>query len=311
MKFLHSNKNMFSSVISSISSVSGIDPAFIEKDYYIFMLLKLIYFKDNEVMFKGGTSLSKAWGILYRFSEDIDLNLRPEIQSTDSHRMKISNAVYNSIVELGFDYDRAKMGSRREYNTFIFDYNQLFSSVGLNSELKVETMANKKGKILNATYSMLRISNYIYDILCNYPQYHSSLEKYGLTPFMMPVQNMDVTFVEKIMSLSNRYLRGESHRLSRHLYDIYQMYTRGNLSSFDLNKCIYETKKHLLERTNDICLRQDRSAKSILIEALVTDFYMQDFNTITQSMKMNPNDGTSYEDCKNLLLSLLSNLYDF
>ena len=255
MKFLHSDKVVFYNIIDLVSRNYGINPIFVEKDYYVFILLKLIYSKNDEIMFKGGTSLSKAWGILNRFSEDIDMNLRPEIPSTDSHRMKFNNAVYNSIIELGFNYDRSKMNSRREYNTFEFPINMRGTVSYIREEMKIETMANKKGKILNATYTMLRISNYIYDAFCNNPQYQSSLEQYGLCPFMMPVQNMDVTFVEKVMSLTNRYLKGESFRLSRHLYDIYQMWNRGNLRQFNLNNTMYETKIHLMERTNDICLR--------------------------------------------------------
>lgn len=177
--------------------------------------------------------------------------------------------------------------------------------------MKVETMANKKGKILNATYTMLRISNYIYDAFCNNPQYQSSLEQYGLCPFMMPVQNMDVTFVEKVMSLTNRYLRGESFRLSRHLYDIYQMWNIGNLRQFNLNNTMYETKIHLMERTNDICLRQNRPAKAILLEALRTNFYRQDFNEVTQQMKMNPNDGITYEACRGTLEYIINMMNNF
>lgn len=309
--FLHEDKRNFSILVYNLAQSIGIDPSFIEKDYYVFMLLKLIYFKNDEVMFKGGTSLSKAWGILNRFSEDIDMNLRPEIPSTDSHRMKFSNAVYNSIIELGLDYDRSKMSSRREYNTFEFDYNQVFKSSFLNNMMKVETMANKKGKIINASYSMLLISNYIFDALHSIPKYQSSLEQYGLFPFRMPVQNMDVTFVEKVMSLANRYLRGESFRLSRHLYDIHQMWTKGNLSQFDLNDAMFQTKKCLMERTNDICLRQNRSAKSILLEALSTDFYKKDFDEVTKYMKMNSTDGVSYDICKNTLINILNCMNDF
>lgn len=311
MKFLHSDKVVFYNIIDLVSRNYGINPIFVEKDYYVFMLLKLIYSKNDEIMFKGGTSLSKAWGILNRFSEDIDMNLRPEIPSTDSHRMKFNNAVYNSIIELGFDYDRSKMNSRREYNTFEFPINMQGTVSYIREEMKIETMANKKGKILNATYTMLRISNYIYDAFCNNPQYQSSLEQYGLCPFMMPVQNMDVTFVEKVMSLTNRYLRGESFRLSRHLYDIYQMWNMGNLRQFNLDNTMYETKIHLMERTNDICLRQNRPAKAILLEALRTDFYRQDFNEVTQQMKMNPNDGITYEACRGTLEYIINMMNNF
>lgn len=58
--FLHEDKRSFSVLIRNLSQAMRVDPSFIEKDYYVFMLLKLIYSKNDEVMFKGGTSLSKA-----------------------------------------------------------------------------------------------------------------------------------------------------------------------------------------------------------------------------------------------------------
>lgn len=310
MNFLH-NTNDFANVVHLTANVTGLKLSHIEKDYYVFMLLKLIRSKNDEIMFKGGTSLSKGWGILPRFSEDIDLNLLPEVPSTDSHRAKFARAVYNSFVELGFDYDYSKVHSRKEYNTFEHPYNAIFKDNYLNDYIKVETMANKKGKILNATYTPLQISNYIWDALSSNPKVRQALIKYGLEPFTINTQNMDVTFVEKVMSLTNRYIKGESFRLSRHLYDIYYMWTYGNLSTFDLRKTMTQTKQHLLERTNDICLRQDRPAYQILIEALASDFYMDDFNNITMGMKFNANDGVTYEMCKHTLLSITNIIIPF
>lgn len=304
MRFLHQN-DAFMQLVNYTATQNKVPQAFIEKDYFVFMLLKLIYSKDKEIMFKGGTSLSKAWGVLPRFSEDIDLNLLPEVPSTDSHRMRLANAVYDSIINLGFEYDRSKMKSRAEYNTFEFDMHSKFNSV-LNEKLKVETMANKKGKIINATYTNRMISNYIWDCFSSNTKYREALVNFGLQPFYMPTQNMDVTFVEKVMSLCNRYLRDESFRLSRHLYDIYCMWNYGNLSTFNLAKTMYETKQHLLERTNDKCLRQPVAAYNILMDALNRDFYRYDFNTVTSEMKYNRNDGITYEMCRDTLINMVN-----
>lgn len=269
------------------------------------MLLKLIRMYDEEIMFKGGTSLSKAWGILPRFSEDIDLNLLPEVPSTDSHRQKFVRSVYKSLIDMGFNYDYNKIASRREYNTFEQPYDALFKNSVLNKNIIVETMANKRGKILNATYTPRLISNYIWDALSTNPKAANTLKQFGLDPFVVNTQNMDVTFVEKVMSLTNRYLKGESNRLSRHLYDIYYMWTFGNLSSFNLRQTMSETKSHLLERTNDICLRQDRPACMILLEALQSDFYKYDFNNVTMGMKFKQ-DVITYEMCRDLLVYIVT-----
>src|SRR3984957_16540260 len=56
----------------------GMRPAIIEKDYYVTEALRIISIAaGDKVIFKGGTSLSKGWNLIQRFSEDIDLFLDP------------------------------------------------------------------------------------------------------------------------------------------------------------------------------------------------------------------------------------------
>jgi hypothetical protein len=56
----------------------GLRPAIIEKDYYVTEALRIIaQTAGDKVIFKGGTSLSKGWNLIQRFSEDIDLFLDP------------------------------------------------------------------------------------------------------------------------------------------------------------------------------------------------------------------------------------------
>ncbi len=56
----------------------GLRPALIEKDYYVTEVLRIVATTvGDKVIFKGGTSLSKGWNLIQRFSEDIDLFLDP------------------------------------------------------------------------------------------------------------------------------------------------------------------------------------------------------------------------------------------
>lgn len=53
--------------------------AFIEKDYYVTEALRIVANQwPTQVIFKGGTSLSKGWKLIERFSEDIDLFLNKD-----------------------------------------------------------------------------------------------------------------------------------------------------------------------------------------------------------------------------------------
>src|SRR3984893_17199655 len=57
----------------------GLRAAFIEKDYYVSEALRaLVQIAGDNVIFKGGTSLSKGWNLIERFSEDIDLLFRTQ-----------------------------------------------------------------------------------------------------------------------------------------------------------------------------------------------------------------------------------------
>lgn len=72
---LHNDRNSFSAAIQAASDKLEILPVFIEKDYWITIVLKRLSeskFSDR-VVFKGGTSLSKGYKLIDRFSEDIDI----------------------------------------------------------------------------------------------------------------------------------------------------------------------------------------------------------------------------------------------
>src|SRR5690606_12594209 len=52
-------------------------PALVEKDYWIMHCLYGLQRLGLAFQLKGGTSLSKGWGLIHRFSEDIDLQIEP------------------------------------------------------------------------------------------------------------------------------------------------------------------------------------------------------------------------------------------
>jgi hypothetical protein len=57
----------------------GVNEQFVEKDYYVTEILRIVADRlGDKAMFKGGTSLSKGWGLISRFSEDVDLFVNPD-----------------------------------------------------------------------------------------------------------------------------------------------------------------------------------------------------------------------------------------
>jgi hypothetical protein len=65
-------------IFAEAAARRGIRPTIIEKDFWVCIVLKLLFHRSRfaeSLVFKGGTSLSKAYGLIERFSEDIDLVL--------------------------------------------------------------------------------------------------------------------------------------------------------------------------------------------------------------------------------------------
>jgi len=70
----------FEAAIVASAAAAGLQESFVEKDYYVTEVLRMMAerYSPGQVIFKGGTSLSKAWGLIQRLSEDVDLLLVPE-----------------------------------------------------------------------------------------------------------------------------------------------------------------------------------------------------------------------------------------
>jgi Nucleotidyl transferase AbiEii toxin, Type IV TA system len=77
----------------------GLSEQFIEKDYYITEILRIVVGELGErVVFKGGTSLSKGWGLIKRFSEDVDLFVNPALFDPPPGKNKI-NKILKDLTE--------------------------------------------------------------------------------------------------------------------------------------------------------------------------------------------------------------------
>ena len=83
---LHKDRENFDIAIRAASRHFNVSLAIIEKDYYVTLVLCELAKKVPDLLFKGGTSLSKCHKIIDRFSEDIDITLDSEHQSQGKRR---------------------------------------------------------------------------------------------------------------------------------------------------------------------------------------------------------------------------------
>ena len=80
MNFTNLTKEEQLTILTNVAEDKGIVDNAIEKDYWVSMVLRAIFSLPYAAafVFKGGTSLSKGWGLIERFSEDIDLAIDPQ-----------------------------------------------------------------------------------------------------------------------------------------------------------------------------------------------------------------------------------------
>lgn len=89
------------------SSQTGLPAAAVEKDFWVCWLLKQIFEEQvlaKQLLFKGGTSLSKCFGLIKRFSEDIDLILDWTLLTKEDPYAERSNRqqdIFNKAMEAG------------------------------------------------------------------------------------------------------------------------------------------------------------------------------------------------------------------
>lgn len=74
--FLHDRKD-FGQLLALVADERGLDPVLVEKDYWIMHVLWGLQAQGFRFELKGGTSLSKGFGVIHRFSEDIDIRIDP------------------------------------------------------------------------------------------------------------------------------------------------------------------------------------------------------------------------------------------
>ena len=194
---LHNETEIFEQLILRTSEYLNIKPEIIEKDYFVTIFLKKLVEKMPEIIFKGGTSLSKCYGLIERFSEDIDLNMLAETKPSESKRKKLKSSIMETIDDLNFTLANPEnVKSRREFNRYIVDYPSVMSANYLKEKLIVETA------IYQRAYPTKRMiaSSFIYRYL-HENGFDDFIIENKLEPFELNVQTAERTLIDKLYAL--------------------------------------------------------------------------------------------------------------
>ena len=224
---LHENPTLFRQSVEFTSQKLNIPEIYVEKDYWVTYALHLVFQNQigTEAVFKGGPALSKCFGIIERFSEDIDLVvLRREGENPTQLKRKlkaVTTAVSEHLEEIHIDGITNKVGMIRK---IAYNYKKVFKGVFGQVRDVIIVEATWLGRY--EPYNKQEISSYIYEMMQEANQLVLAKE-YGMLPFEVQVLHVNRTICEKIMSLV-RFSYGEDpladlKKKIRHTYDIHQL----------------------------------------------------------------------------------------
>jgi len=206
----------------------GLRPAIIEKDYYVTEALRAITgVAGDKIIFKGGTSLSKGWNLIDRFSEDIDIFLDPEAftpplgkNGIDRELRKLRDAVKNHSAFTFLPDDSKTIGGFGRND--VFNYLQRFGGPG---EVPNRILLEAGAASGREPTEEVQIRSYLAEFL---KQTNHTLGAEDEQPFPMRLLHFRRTFVEKMFTIHAKVeiYKREGRPIgsyARHYYDLFQL----------------------------------------------------------------------------------------
>ncbi len=282
---LHHDREAFEELIAGAANELKIPAPIIEKDYYVTMALKELSKNVKDMVFRGGTSLTKCYQILDRFSEDIDISYTAESGAPgEARKRQLKRAVVSSVESIELSINNIdETRSRRNYNCYRAAYPSIYElSPVLRPELVIETYI----AILPYPTVTRMVDNYLYRFLQKIGALHIA-EEYSLTPFSITTQAMERTLIDKLFAICDYYMEGKTERHSRHLYDIHKIFTNLEISG-EMRTLAQEVRS--VRASLPICpsAKDEVNVNQILIEIIEKDVYKSDYYEITNGLLFRP-----------------------
>ena len=281
---LHKNRNDFIEAIQATAAYKGVAPSLVEKDYYVTLLLKKLNDKIPGVLFKGGTSLGKCYTIIDRFSEDIDLTL-DNVHFTQGKKRLANKMVVEVCDELGFtlaNRESVEKHSHGNYNIYYIEYPILFPSEDVKSFLKVEMVFIQKAY----PDEMKQASSYIGSWLIENGN-RMVAEQLDLLPYAIRVQTLERTLVDKVFAVCDYFLRGETERNSRHIYDISRILTKVAITD-EIKPLIVNVREDRKANRTCVSAQDGVNVPELLRRIVETGFYKKDYLSSTEKLLLKP-----------------------
>ena len=192
-------------VIEEIAQELSVNPSFIEKDFYAVKILeKAATFSclGFSPVFSGGTSLSKAYGLIKRFSEDLDFNFYDSGKLTEGQRRTIRHSFIDEIGRIeGISISETKAANGGRKETITVSYPKMFERFSqLREQLQIELFFDtEKNELLEKR----KISSFVgkafpsfkedVEIICNSP-FNIMADKFNALTWRVFQENDNVDY---------------------------------------------------------------------------------------------------------------------
>jgi len=263
IEWLKLNDEQRKAVIDETEIESGIGAKVIEKDWWVTLTLKALFQSAyaQYMAFKGGTSLSKGWNLIQRFSEDIDIALDPQAFNMQ-YAAQATSGFINRLKRAGCAFTTNELKTELENQ-----FRQLQIPEGIlrvEAEAVPEGMPDKDPQVLYVHYpSLYEPDPYIADSVkievsvrsLQIPFREIPMQSilyainpkpaYAEVPFNVKTVEPRKTMLEKLFLLHEEFSRPErgrirTERMSRHLYDLHQLMQTDTLLQALADQNLYE-----------------------------------------------------------------------
>lgn len=225
----------FGATIDAAAERLGISATAVEKDYWVSQVLNELESRfSGDFILKGGTSLSKGYGLIERFSEDIDILVLPGDRgrgATDKLMKAMSNQAAEGIGGTATPVGGAETGRHRSYE---IDYPALREGTDLIKTTVLLEMGTRGG---SEPSERVMSSSLLGNELA---QAGTDLSEFqDLEPFELAVLHPGRTLLEKLAAIHAEAKRIEAEprvaanpRIGRHFYDLHELLADSRVLDF-------------------------------------------------------------------------------
>ena len=236
---LHHDPLAFAAAVAATAQELGLAAVLVEKDYWVSYVLRALADSPyrHQVVFKGGTALSKAYGVVERFSEDVDLAIAGTEGWTGGQIKKLLDNAARHVTH-GLEADPTAPGTVRgsHFRKTSHRFPTAHDPAALLPQLRAGAVLLEINAFARPHPSQLRpVQSYIGQVLARRGQ-AAEVAAFGLEPFQVLTLALQRTLVEKILALVRAGYAAdplaELQAKIRHAYDLHQLLEQPELPGF-------------------------------------------------------------------------------